>query len=334
MAARGPIAARLVLTLSLGLLAAASTAVEAAVNGPPPGPDSVVMADGARLGLETWAPSGPPRGVIIGVHGMNDYAAAFDLAGPYWASRGYAVLAYDQRGFGRSPDRGRWPGERALVQDLGRVTELARARYPGVPVTVVGESMGAAVAIEALASDRPPAVDRLVLVSPAVWGWSSQPLPNRAVLWIVAHLAGSAVIDPPGFLARRIRPTDNRAELFRMGADSLMLWGARADALEGLVSLMERAARDIGRTRVPTLVLVGDQDQIIPRPAFAAAAARLGPDVRALDYPDGFHLLLVDRQAAAVWRDIAAFIEDPAGPPPSGAQAFDRGRPYRTIASP
>lgn len=317
----------LAVALVLALAGASRAATPVAIAGFAPVEGVVSAADGARLGLETWEPAGRVLGVIVGVHGMNDYAAAFDLAGPYWASRGYAVLAYDQRGFGHSPDRGIWPGERVLVDDLRTVMSIARARYPGAPLTVVGESMGAAVAVEALAADRPAAADRLVLVSPAVWGWSTQPLANRTALWIVSRLAGPTVIDPPRFLARRIRPTDNRAELFRMGWDPLMTWGARADALAGLVSLMEHAAHDIGRTRAPTLVLMGDHDQIIPRPAFAAAAARLGRNARTLDYADGFHLLLVDRQSASVWRDIEAFIGDPGLPAPSGAPPFDAARP-------
>ena len=72
--------------------------------------DAFVSFDGARLGLTRWIPAGAPWAVIVGVHGMNDYANAFHLAGPYWASLGIATYAYDQRGFGRSPERGVWAG--------------------------------------------------------------------------------------------------------------------------------------------------------------------------------------------------------------------------------
>jgi len=69
-----------------------------------------VSFDGARLGLTTWTPAGEPWAVIVGVHGMDDYANAFHLAAPYWASQSIATYAYDQRGFGAAPEHGRAPG--------------------------------------------------------------------------------------------------------------------------------------------------------------------------------------------------------------------------------
>ncbi len=281
---------------------------------------AVVSFDGARLGLTRWTPEGrEPWAVIVGVHGMNDYANAFHLAAPFWAAQGIATYAYDQRGFGRSPRRGVWASEAVLSEDLRTVTALVRQRYPHAVIAVAGESMGAAVAIEAFASDRPPDASRLVLVSPAVWGWSSQPPPNRAALWLVAHLDGAAVINPPRFVTDRISPSDNIQELIAMGHDPLMLWGARGDALYGLVGLMQHAWRDAGKPGVAILDLHGAHDEIIPRRPALRAAARLKPTDRSADYANGWHLLLVDNQAETVWRDIAAFIADPSAPLPSGA---------------
>src|SRR5579863_6418440 len=129
--------------------------------------ESFVSFDGARLGYTHWdVASGDPRAVIVGLHGMNDYANAFHLAAPYWATQGIATYAYDQRGFGRSPHRGVWAGHALMAEDLRTFTALVRARFPHAVIAVVGESLGAAVAIDAFASDRPPAADRLVLLSP------------------------------------------------------------------------------------------------------------------------------------------------------------------------
>ena len=281
---------------------------------------AVVSFDGARLALTAWTPKDrEPWAVIVGLHGMNDYANAFHRAAPYWAEQGIATYAYDQRGFGRSPGRGVWAGEATMTEDLRTVVALVRQRYPHAVIAVAGESMGAAVAVEAFASDRPPAADRLILVSPAVWGWSSQPPPNRAALWLAAHIDGPAVINPPRFVTDHISPTDNVPELIAMGRDPLMLWGARADTLYGLVNLMQHAWRDLGKAAPPTLDLHGEHDQIIPRRPALQAAARLRPSDRSADYAKGWHLLLVDLQAPVVWRDVAAFIAAPDAPLPSAA---------------
>ena len=69
----------------------------------------LITFDGAELGLTVWDTEAEPDIVIVGVHGMNDYANAFHMAAPYWAARGVKTYAYDQRGFGRSFGRGEWP---------------------------------------------------------------------------------------------------------------------------------------------------------------------------------------------------------------------------------
>jgi alpha-beta hydrolase superfamily lysophospholipase len=286
--------------------------------------DRFVSFDGARLGLTGWDAKdglvgGEPKAVVVGVHGMNDYANAFHLAAAYWATQGITTYAYDQRGFGRSPGRGLWAPDDLKIEDLRTIVALVRRRYPRAVIAVAGESLGGAVAIEAFASTAPPAADRLILLAPAVWGWSTQPPPDTALLWLAAHVAPGAVISPPDWLTRKITPTDNRAELIAMSEDPLMIWGARFDTLYGLVDTMERAWREVGHIHAPTLYLYGAHDEIIPRSATRGAVARLAPSERTAYYKAGHHLLLRDNQALNVWRDVAAFIADPTAPLPSGA---------------
>jgi alpha-beta hydrolase superfamily lysophospholipase len=301
---------------------------EAGFSGPRLEDDVFVSFDGARLGLTRWEATDPagapakPWAVIIGVHGMNDYANAFHLAAPWWASQGVTTLAYDQRGFGRSPRRGVWASDAVLTQDLRTIVVLARRQWPGATIAVAGESLGGAVAIEAFASRDPPAADRLVLLAPAVWGWSSQPLAYRVALWLAARGVPSKVFTPPGWVTRHINPSDNYPELVAMGRDPLMIWGARSDALYGLVTTMDRAQKEVGGLRAPTLYLYGAHDPIIPRAAALKAVRGLPPTARTAWYRNGWHLLMRDLEGPIVWRDVLTFIRDPAAPLPSGAPAI------------
>ncbi|HEY2179882.1 MAG TPA: alpha/beta hydrolase [Caulobacteraceae bacterium] len=323
---RRPLALAFAVALTAGALGACAPTLQqaerpaAAFTGPRLEKDVFVSFDGARLGLTRWdALGGPPKAVIIGVHGMDDYANAFHLAAADWARRGITTLAFDQRGFGRSPGRGVWAPDALSIEDLRTLVVLARQTYPGAIIAVAGESLGGAIAIEAFASDRPPAADRLILLAPAVWGWSRQPLTYTSALWIADHLAPGWVITPPRWLTSKINPTDNEAELIAMSRDPLMEWGARTDALYGLVGTMQSAWRETGALKVPTLYLYGAHDEIIPkRPSFEAAA-RLPRGDRTAYYAAGWHLLLRDLQAKNVWADSAAFVFDPAAPLPSGA---------------
>jgi len=322
---------RLAVLLVLLALGACAPTVQRALtpevgfSGPRLEDHDVVSFDGARLGLSHWDVAGDdPWAVIVGVHGMNDYANAFHLAAPWWASQGIATWAYDQRGFGRSPGRGIWAGDRLMTEDLRTVCALIRARYPRAIIAVAGESLGGAVAIEAFASDRPPTADRLVLLAPAVWGWSSQPLAYKLALWTAAHLTPAQTLDPPSFVTNHISATDNLPEEIAMGRDSLMIWGARPDTLYGLVNTMQHGYDDIGQVRAPTLYLMGAHDQIIPRKPAVRAALRLPTDDRTAYYANGWHLLTRDKEGPLVWADVAAFIRDPKAPLPSGAPPVTR----------
>jgi alpha-beta hydrolase superfamily lysophospholipase len=331
---------RFLLVLFAALALGACTPMLVQQPGAPPlgfaGPhlekDWVVSFDGTRLGLRTWEAKGEPWAVIVGVHGMNDYSNAFHLAGPWWAEQGVTTLAYDQRGFGRSPQRGVWPGDELMEEDLRTVVALARQKYPHAIIAVVGESMGGAVAAEAFASDQPPAADRLVLLSPAVWGWREQPLPNKTLLWLAANFTAAHVYDPPDWLTRKIKPTDNREELIAMGRDPLMIWGARSDTIYGLVTMMDRAQDAVGRIQVPTLYCYGAHDDIIPKHAAFDAARKLRASDQTAYYAEGYHLLMRDHEGPIVWRDVLAFIRDPSGPLPSGAPPIP-GAPALTKAS-
>jgi alpha-beta hydrolase superfamily lysophospholipase len=304
--------------------------------------DRFVSFDGARLGLKTWKAearsaddpdadepnANEPWAVIVGLHGMDDYSAAFHLAGPWWAKQGITTYAFDQRGFGRSPGRGVWAGQDLMTGDLKAACAVARRMHPKAIVAVAGESMGGAVAVAAFASQEPPDADRLILLSPAVWGFSQQPLPYSAMLWMASHTMPQYVVKPPSFLARHIWASDNVRELIRMGRDPLMIFGSRFDTLYGLVSLMETAWQGVDQMQpVPALYMYGAHDQIIPPPAAISAAARLRPPGRTLYYRRGWHLLLRDLQAETVWADAEAFIRDPAGPAPSGAPPIPKSVP-------
>lgn len=320
--------------LGASLLAACAPTLQSAGRpeigfaGPRVDANAFVSFDGARLGLSRWEATdgagraAPPWAVIIGVHGMNDYGNAFHLAAPWWASRGVTTLAYDQRGFGRSPRRGIWAPDKLRAEDLRTLVDLARRRWPGAVVVVAGESLGGATAIEAFASAEPPNADRLVLLAPAVWGFKTQPLPYRALLWLAAKTEPGKVFTPPAWLTRKVYPTDNMTELRAMGRDRLMIWGARSDTLYGLVATMQHASDDAGKLRAPTLWLYGAHDPIIPKSATARALKQLSPTVRTAWYRDGYHLLTRDKDGPMVWADILAFIRDPAAKLPSGAPAI------------
>lgn len=241
-------------------------------------------ADGVDLPLAVWRPPAdtPIRAVLLGVHGVNDYARFLHIAGPWLAERGILTLSYDQRGFGRSTtERGIWAGTETLVADLAAVADAVADRWPEPPLFLLGESMGGAVVLAALnrgavSNPTPEAPDAtiepagIVLISPAIWARETMPFYQRWALWLAANLTPGLELSPDGL---DIWPTDNLPMLIEHSADENVIRGNRIDLLAGLVDLMDEAYASAPETLAadrsgpPVFMTYGDQEQVIyPEP--------------------------------------------------------------------
>jgi alpha-beta hydrolase superfamily lysophospholipase len=268
--------------------------------------NAFVTRDAMRLPLRHWDAE-HPRAILVALHGMSDYSEAFDLPGPWWAAHGITIYAYDQRGFGLSPDRGLWAGADAMRQDLTDFVEAIRAKFTGVPVYALGESMGGSVVLSALASARPPRVDGAILVAPAVWSRADMPLTYRAALWIAARFVPSMHVSGEGL---HIVACDNIEVLRKLSRDPVYQHSVRADQVYGLVNLMDDARQSPNQLRRPPriLFLYGGNDQVIPKQPTEAVVTELGSRAEIHRYPNGYHMLLRDLDGETVWADIGRWI--------------------------
>jgi alpha-beta hydrolase superfamily lysophospholipase len=303
--------------------------------------NAFIAGDGAQLPLRKWLPHGPPKAVILALHGFGDYSHAFEEPGKRWAARGIATYAYDQRGFGGAPGRGAWPGQGKLAVDAISATRILRQAYPGRPLYLLGESMGGAVATVAAtgaaegvlpsAGGTPIAdVDGVVLSAPAVWGRNTMDFLPKVALWAGVRFLPTAVLSGQGL---RIQASDNLPMLRALGRDPMVIKGARIDTVFGLVDLMDKALEAAPRLDKPLLLMYGEHDQIIPAPAIQAFAAQLPPDPehrheRLAYYKKGWHLLLRDLEGPMVAEDVANWVFNPRAPLPSHADTAQDVRPW------
>jgi alpha-beta hydrolase superfamily lysophospholipase len=285
--------------------------------------DHILTADEARLPLRVWKPDSAPTAALLALHGFNDYSRSFEEPGTFWATRGIVTYAYDQRGFGEAPDHGLWAGTETLVEDLRTAARLIRERHPRIPVYLVGESMGGAIALAALGTDYPPAADGAVLVAPAVRGWRALPWYQRGALTFAAYAMPWVTATGRGF---KVRPSDNIEMLRGLGLDKLVIKETRFDAIHGLVTVMDDALEAAPRLPVPALLLYGKTEDLVPRNGREVLIDSLpaGGDWRLAEYADGYHMLLRDLSAEVVLADIVAWVADSAATLPSGEERPDR----------
>jgi len=278
-----------------------------------------VTADRAVLPVRSWLPkNGKVRAALVALHGFNDYSNFFAEPGKYLSRQGIACYAYDQRGFGNAPRRGLWSGVEAYANDLTDFTAAVRRRHPDVPVYVLGESMGGAVAIVAMTGDNPPNADGVILVAPAVWGRETMPWYQRWLLATTSHTVPWLELTGRGL---HILPSDNMEMLRGLGRDPLVIKATRIDAMHGLADLMDEALARADKLQQSTLVLYGERDQVVPKEPVFRMLANMShePKIRAAFYEHGYHLLLRDLQAEKPWGDIAAWIDNRNAPLQAGS---------------
>lgn len=290
-------------------------------------PDWAVAEDGYRLPLRHWpakdAHGHEPRALVLAIHGFNDHGGSFDVMAEALAPHGIATYAHDQRGFGLTDQRRIWPGHERLVADVRHLLTLLQSRHPDTPLYLVGKSMGAAVVLLALEQEPPP-VAGSVLIAPAVWGLNAMPWYQRAGLWLGIRLIPSASFSSTAVRRLGIEPTDDPEIQERLAGDPLVLRRARVDTLYGVSETMDlalEAARDLPS---PSLLLYGDEDQVIPPEAICKLLERLPGQGDAADgwrlalYPDGYHMLTRYTQRELTEADLAAWLLDPSTDLPSG----------------
>jgi acylglycerol lipase len=323
-----------VLARRRGVLLGAAALLSGCVSeGASPGPrtaapelatDAFIMSDGAHLPIRVWLPEGPPRTVMLALPGFNDSRDAWEIPAPDLAAGGIAVYAPDQRGFGEAPGRGLWPGADALTDDTAEMVGLLRRRHPGVPVVLMGESMGGAVLMCLATRPDAPKVEGYVLVSPAVWGRARMNGFMRGSLWLAANLVPGLEISRPPPPAR-VFASDNMAALVRLSRDPLTILSTRMDTLNGLVDLMDAALAAAPRFSARALFMYGAEDELVPKEATLATWRALPPAPHSLAYyPNGWHLMLRDIHREVPIGDVLAWTRDPAGRLPSGADAAAR----------
>ncbi|MFJ4515870.1 alpha/beta fold hydrolase [Streptomyces sp. NPDC088816] len=247
---------------------------------------TAVSTDGARLHVEVHGPVDDPGApAVVLAHGWTCSTA-------FWAAQirdlaaDHRVIAYDQRGHGRSP-ASRGYGTDALADDLEAV--LAATLAPGEKAVIAGHSMGGMTVMAAAGRagfrEHTAAVllcstgsSRLVARSTVV------PIPaGRPRTWLTRRVLGSrAPLGPVTPLARRI------LKYATMGPGSAP---HMVDACARIVHACPRRARHawsqvldgldldihVRQLRVPVAVVTGTSDRLTP-PEHARSLAAALPD--------------------------------------------------------
>jgi alpha-beta hydrolase superfamily lysophospholipase len=126
-------------------------------------------SDGHSIAMRRWDADGTPRAALLIAHGMAEHGARYAALAEFLAGRGITVHAIDHRGHGKSAARPEDIGHFAdsngwqrVVADLQQAVMHVRSAHPGVPVILLGHSMGSFIA-QGWAIEHGKHIDALVL---------------------------------------------------------------------------------------------------------------------------------------------------------------------------
>ncbi|MFD9550854.1 alpha/beta hydrolase [Nocardia salmonicida] len=271
-------------------------------------------SDGTAIHVRSWLPTdAEPRGVVQIAHGMGEHSDRYGHLAERLAGLGFAVYADDHRGHGLS--MGPVPGDlgpdgwNLLVADEVALTEILRERHPGLPVTLIGHSLGS-FAVQQYLLDHSDLVDEVVLSG------------TTAVDGLFGEIAAAGG-DLIGFFNAEFQPT--RTEADWISRDEAQVDAYNADPWCGFaiddtnMGLLAANAQtrlsnpNTVRTDLPIYVMVGEKDPLNNKLRLSDLLVQRYRDAGLNDltyqvYPDARHEVLNETNRDEVEADLLAWI--------------------------
>ncbi|QFG19938.1 alpha/beta hydrolase [Actinomadura sp. WMMB 499] len=244
-----------------------------------------------------WAADGPRYAAVL-AHGYGEHLGRYEHVADALVRHGATVCGPDHMGHGRSA------GERVLVEDyedvvadLHTVVEAARDDHPGLPVVLIGHSMGGMIAAR-YAQAHGDVLTALVLSGPVLGRWRT----------VDELLPLDEMPDEPIDTATLSRDPSVGAAYT---ADPLVWHGPFKKAT---VRALDACLRRIGETgslgALPTLWVHGDDDRLVPLEGTRGGIERVrGGDLTELIYPGARHEVFNETNRDEVLGDVTAFID-------------------------
>ena len=256
-----------------------------------------------------WTTSEVARGVVIAIHGLGDHSGRFAVIADDLCRAGWNLFAFDIQGHGRSPGpRGKIDNYNGLLADIAAARVSLERRLGPMPHCILGQSMGGNLALNfVLRSAEFSAVEStiaaMLLISPMILPPDPPQRPHVFAAWLTGRVFrwlrfGTSV------------PKDKLAQDDQLASciveDSLTHSQISVHLVTQLLAQGRWALDHAREVDLPTLILYGDDDELIDRSACEHLAVRIGPKALSRKFSGMRHAMLHDNGREAV---IGALIE-------------------------
>jgi alpha-beta hydrolase superfamily lysophospholipase len=264
-------------------------------------------AGGLPLYYQAWQPpaDGQLRAVLINLHGLGDHSGLYPNLAKYFPPRGMAVYAFDMRGNGRSPGQrayvGSWQEYRG---DLHAFLDRIGDWEPGVPLFLLGNSLGGLVVLEYVLH-HPHQVNGVIVSAPALGEVGVPPLLmalGRIMSRVFPRFSLNVGMDLTG-LAR------DPAIIEAVLADPLFHRRGTARLSTEVTAAISRVQKLASSFSAPLLILHGAADRMVsPDGSRSFFNKTCCPDRELKEYPGAYHGLFADFGHEEVLRDVEQWI--------------------------
>jgi alpha-beta hydrolase superfamily lysophospholipase len=262
-------------------------------------------AGGVRIWWQAWHPDGDPRAVIVIAHGAGEHSGRYQHVAARLISEGYAVYAVDHRGHGHSD------GPRALldrvdnaVTDLDKVVVIAAGENPGLPIFLLGHSMGGLIAV-CYAIAYQERLAGLLLSGPLAALEAASP-PVRMMAAILSALTPQLGV----FAVDASLVSRDPAVVKAYEEDPLVHHGKLpARTVHELAGKVGAFPNTVKAITVPTLIMHGTADQLAPLAGAKMLAGTISStDKKLIPYEGLYHEILNEPEQQQVMNDMCEWL--------------------------
>ncbi|WP_020612106.1 alpha/beta hydrolase [Sediminispirochaeta bajacaliforniensis] len=275
--------------------------------------ESIQGFDGGNRLLRIWSAESferkAPKGIIFISHGYAEHSGRYRGLAEVLTSSGFKVVAHDHYGHGQSGGkRADIPRFECYLDDLMLVIRSQEKETPGLPVILLGHSMGGAI-VTAFACRHPDKIDALILSGAAIRNEAGASLPLRWGATVLAAWAPNMGVRP--FDTAGISRDTHVVEAYV--ADPLVYTGPMKARMgrEMLRISKLTSAEKLARVRVPALILHGSADRIVDPGCSRLLLKGLGSTDKRLEIFDGlYHEILNEPEKQKVFATISIWLAE------------------------
>ncbi|KAM9475262.1 monoglyceride lipase [Clarias gariepinus] len=279
----------------------------------------IVNADGQHLFCRYWEPEGPAKALVFVVHGAGEHCSLYDDVAHILTQHSLYVFAHDHVGHGQSEgERMNIKNFQIYIRDCLQHVDLIRARYPNLPIFILGHSMGGAISI-LTACERPQDFTGVVLIGPMIQMSQETATPFKVfVAKVLNHMAPNLCIGSidPKFVSR------DPKQVQKYESDELVYHGGiRVSFAMQMMAASNRIETELPNIAWPFFILHGSDDKLCDiRGSHLMHDQAKSTDKKIKVYDGAYHALHHDlpETAELVLQDVITWITErlpiPSGP--------------------